>query len=582
MTAEACCCLPIGEDPLGEVSPLLQPGDLALEPRDLLFQRADALGIRGGDLSRDLASPPAAPPPRPDSLGDRLTDGRPEDPLEHRGPHDEGPQTPDQADHPVRIEGQARRHQRWWHSLKHAGTPRRLSSLPDTLSARRSEPVPFALLGQQPFGKIHALRQFRHLVAQLIERCQNLLPPLNLSIGSLGTAAHLLGVRLSQGGQGDHPHKEAPHCHDRKHERECAFHNQCGGASRSTSRCLASSRSAKSNRSAMSPICCRSSCSSPSISSRNAKRSSLAFDSEAAGRVRIRSANARTTGKASSNPPPDRTSARISSGLIIRHAGGARRSAPRCLASSRSAKSIRSCSSVTSWRSCWSSSRTASPSCGSCAAGRCSPAMRLAIAAASGRTTQNPPPRMKKASAASGPFIGSCSRTDTLGVAPLGEQSLGEIQPFGQFADFMAQRLQIFAQRLAMLRQLSPKAVRARRPSADSVADRPADRRERDRDRRSAAEDEDQREDVFHQGAAPGRSRSAKSRRAGPPVGGRAGASKAFPTGPRSTTTVPTVSETMLIVIAGAQNDASIRPCPPCATCCFSPRPATPCAGTGR
>src|SRR5207245_5129948 len=37
----------------------------------------------------------------------------------------------------------------------------------------------------------------------------------------------------------------------------------------------------------------------------------------------------------------------------------------------------------------------------------------------------------------------------------------------------------------------------------------------------------------------------------------------AFPTGPRSTTTAPIVKATMLIVIAGAQNDASIRACPP-------------------
>src|SRR2546430_6468885 len=76
-----------------------------------------------------------------------------------------------------------------------------------------------------------------------------------------------------------------------------------------------------------------------------------------------------------------------------------------CFASSRSAKSMRSASSVTSCRTCCNSFRISSRSAGSMLGRRCSPAMRLATAAATGRRTQNVPPKNMKAATASGPLI---------------------------------------------------------------------------------------------------------------------------------------------------------------------------------
>src|SRR6267378_6883415 len=81
----------------------------------------------------------------------------------------------------------------------------------------------------------------------------------------------------------------------------------------------------------------------------------------------------------------------------------------RGLASSRSAKSIRSARSATSCRTAWSSLRISSRSAGSIPGLRCSPAMRLATAAATGRSTQNVPPKNMKAAMASGPFIARSS-----------------------------------------------------------------------------------------------------------------------------------------------------------------------------
>src|SRR5213592_3180778 len=77
----------------------------------------------------------------------------------------------------------------------------------------------------------------------------------------------------------------------------------------------------------------------------------------------------------------------------------------RGLARSRSAKSIRSASSATSSRTAWSSLRISSRSAGSMPGFRCSPAIRLATAAATGRSTQNVPPKNMKAATASGPFM---------------------------------------------------------------------------------------------------------------------------------------------------------------------------------
>src|SRR5881397_65546 len=75
------------------------------------------------------------------------------------------------------------------------------------------------------------------------------------------------------------------------------------------------------------------------------------------------------------------------------------------LASNRSAKSIRSASSATSCRTACSSLRISSRSAGSSPGLRCSPAMRLATAAATGRSTQKVPPKNMNAATASGPFM---------------------------------------------------------------------------------------------------------------------------------------------------------------------------------
>src|SRR6266550_2848151 len=75
-----------------------------------------------------------------------------------------------------------------------------------------------------------------------------------------------------------------------------------------------------------------------------------------------------------------------------------------CFDSSRSAKSMRSASSATSCRTCCSSFKISSRSAGSMPGLRCSPAMRFATAAATGRRTQNVPPKNMKAATASGPF----------------------------------------------------------------------------------------------------------------------------------------------------------------------------------
>src|SRR2546426_713075 len=82
--------------------------------------------------------------------------------------------------------------------------------------------------------------------------------------------------------------------------------------------------------------------------------------------------------------------------------GGASRSPSRCLASSRSVKSMRSPNSATSRRTCCISSKNSARSAASSSgvARRASPARRLASALTRGRITHKAPPTAKKANKA--------------------------------------------------------------------------------------------------------------------------------------------------------------------------------------
>src|SRR5436190_2185927 len=79
------------------------------------------------------------------------------------------------------------------------------------------------------------------------------------------------------------------------------------------------------------------------------------------------------------------------------------------IASSRSAKSIRSARSAISCLTCSSSPMISSRSSGSRPGLRCSPAMRLAMAAATGRSTVKTPPKKTTAAIASGPLTSGSS-----------------------------------------------------------------------------------------------------------------------------------------------------------------------------
>src|SRR6267378_2608230 len=65
----------------------------------------------------------------------------------------------------------------------------------------------------------------------------------------------------------------------------------------------------------------------------------------------------------------------------------------------------------------------------------------------------------------------SVRRREPVGPALLGQQSLREIQPLGQLADLLAQRLHILGHRLAMFSDLRPEAVRADGSPPDPLAD---------------------------------------------------------------------------------------------------------------
>src|SRR5436190_14802152 len=166
------------------------------------------------------------------------------------------------------------------------------------------------LLAEQPFGKIYALRQFRHLSAYLLHAFDQLRVFFggSAAVARHGAVLEALGERSPYRRERNHPGEKAAHGNDRDKDRDNVFHH-------------------------------------PSL-------------------------------------------------------GRARR---------RSAKSIRSASSATSSRTCCSSLRISSRSDGSRPGRRCSPAMRFATAAATGRSTQNVPPKNMKAATASGPLIPATS-----------------------------------------------------------------------------------------------------------------------------------------------------------------------------
>src|SRR6266498_3186975 len=93
----------------------------------------------------------------------------------------------------------------------------------------------------------------------------------------------------------------------------------------------------------------------------------------------------------------------------------------------------------------------ASRSCGSGAGRRCSPAIRLAIAATTGRSTQKLPITMREMTTISSPFIGSLPRPDPLGPALLGEQPLREIDSFLQLGHVLAELLHLGGHRVVFL-----------------------------------------------------------------------------------------------------------------------------------
>src|SRR2546422_3027520 len=137
-------------------------------------------------------------------------------------------------------------------------------------SRGRGEPLAVALLGEQPLRKIYPLREFRHLVPQLLHLLEHRVACRSAARGP-GAAPQPLGERLAHGGEGDHPGKEAADGDDGNQQRDDAFHDrppaQRGGASRSASRCLASSRSVKSIRSDSSESSRRTCCNSATTSS---------------------------------------------------------------------------------------------------------------------------------------------------------------------------------------------------------------------------------------------------------------------------------------------------------------------------
>src|ERR1051325_8783604 len=117
----------------------------------------------------------------------------------------------------------------------------------------RSDPLSFALLGQQPLGEVHPLGQLRHVAPHRLE----LLLERLLVVGELGPhvplplTADALGDCPADRRDGEEKQRAASEQED---DREYAFdiHDQGGGARRSGSRSRASRRSVKSRRSSTS------------------------------------------------------------------------------------------------------------------------------------------------------------------------------------------------------------------------------------------------------------------------------------------------------------------------------------------
>src|SRR5207245_6197585 len=99
---------------------------------------------------------------------------------------------------------------------------------------------------------------------------------------------------------------------------------------------------------------------------------------------------------------------------------------------------------------------SASRSCRSGAARRCSPAMRLATAAATGRSTQNVPPKKKNATTASSTLTVGASprRGEAIRLAPLRQQPLREIHALGEVTHFLPQVLHLGRERFPVLGEL--------------------------------------------------------------------------------------------------------------------------------
>src|SRR5207245_927296 len=154
-------------------------------------------------------------------------------------------------------------------------------------------------LGQQSLRKIYALREFRHLAAQVVQGRHQLLMP-RVRSGHLPLRLQLGGVHFGEGPH-DHQGEKPPDGDDGDQDRQgLGVHQLLGGASRSASRCLASRRSVKSIRSPNSATSRRICCSSCTTSSRRACISSFVPVSDLG---RRRSARARTTAYSSTNHP---------------------------------------------------------------------------------------------------------------------------------------------------------------------------------------------------------------------------------------------------------------------------------------
>src|SRR3989454_813823 len=175
-------------------------------------------------------------------------------------------------------------------------------------SAGRPEPLALAILREEPLGKIYAFREFRHLPPQLLQRRRNLFLPRLVRGARLAPRLQLGSVRFREGPDDHQGEKPADGDDGDEDSHGVGVHQLLGGASRSPSRCLASSRSAKSIRSLNSLTSVRSWCTSPVSSERSSSSSprTSAGSAPPPGR-RMRSAIALPTGEIASRnsvPPP--------------------------------------------------------------------------------------------------------------------------------------------------------------------------------------------------------------------------------------------------------------------------------------